>query len=155
MKILKYFVVAAGIAGLLLTASIVVRNKTQNHNNKTVIAYESVTNVNTAQQLEGIIKNNPSVALDIGATWCGPCKEYDPIFEEVAQDYKNVVFCKVTLDKLKSEEETSIIKKYDTKRIPKTILFKKNKEVYNQYGLIKKEDLKELIGMYLLEKNKK
>ncbi|MBM3199395.1 hypothetical protein FJZ53_00545, partial [Candidatus Woesearchaeota archaeon] len=93
------------------------------------------------------------VAVDIGATWCGPCREYSPTFHKVAEEYKGkVVFCQVVLDQIDKKEERTISKDYKVRYIPKTMLFKKGKEVYSRAGDIEKEDLKSLLDEYLLDK---
>jgi len=156
MKKLKYLIAAAGITGLLMTTPIaysdytkVLGQKTQ----ETVTVQETVTNITTLQQLEDIIAKNENVAVDIGATWCGPCRNYAPTYEEVAEGYKGrVVFCKVVLDKIDKKEHNNISNKYLVRYIPKTMLFKDGKEVYNRVGGIEKQELESLIDTYLLEK---
>jgi thioredoxin len=156
MKKLKGLIAAAGITGLLLTTPIVYSHYTQLGYQKTqedTVVQETVTNITTLQQLEDIIAKNEKVAVDIGATWCGPCKYYAPTFEEVAKEYQGkVVFCKVVLDKIDNKENREISNKYLIRYIPKTIFFKDGKEVHNLVGGMEKKDLKEIIETYLLEK---
>ncbi|MDP2907769.1 MAG: thioredoxin domain-containing protein [Nanoarchaeota archaeon] len=156
MKKLKYLIAAAGITGLLLTTPIGCSDYTKIEYQKaqeTITVQETVTEITTLQQLEDMIAKNEKVAVDIGATWCGPCKYYAPIFEEVAKEYQGkVVFFKVVLDKIDDKEERKISDKYLIRYIPKTIFFKDGKEVHNRVGGIEKEDLTELIETYLLEK---
>ena len=155
MKKLKYLIAAAGITGLLLATPVMTYNMNEYkpYQQTTVQQLETVTNITTLQQLEDIIAKNENVTVDLGATWCGPCKYYAPIFEEVAKEYQGkVVFCKVVLDKIDNKEERKISDKYLVRYIPKTIFFKDGKEVHNRVGGIEKEDLKGLIDIYLLEK---
>lgn len=155
MKKLKYFVVAAGITGLIFTASLAINSESKIHQTNNVQAvYETVQNIETAQQLEDIIAKNEYVAADMSAKWCGPCRRYDPIFEEVSKDYKDkVVFCKSVLDKIDQKEAYKICNDYQVSRIPKTIFFKNGEEVYAQIGLMSKEELIKLIDTKLLDKN--
>lgn len=156
MKKLKYLIAAAGITGLLLTTPVGCSNYTKIEYQKTqevTTVQEIVTNITTLQQLEDIIAKNERVAVDIGATWCGPCQKYAPIFHEVAEEYQGrIVFCKVVIDKIDDKEERKISDKYLVRYIPKTIFFKNGKEVHNRVGGIEKEDLSKLIDTYLLEK---
>jgi len=56
------------------------------------------------------------------------------------------------LDQIDKKEERTISKDYKVRYIPKTMLFKKGKEVYSRAGDIEKEDLKSLLDEYLLDK---
>lgn len=156
MKKIKYLIAVAGITGMLLTTQVGCSdyNKIEYQQAKeTINVQETVTNITTLQQLEDIIEKNDKVAVDIGATWCSPCRYYAPTFEEVAKEYQGkVVFCKVVLDKIEYKEENKISDKYSVRLIPKTIFFKNGKEVHNRVGGIEKQDLKELIDTYLSEK---
>lgn len=40
------------------------------------------------------------VVVDFFATWCGPCVQVGPIYEEMSKKYKDVLFLKVDVDKL-------------------------------------------------------
>jgi len=41
---------------------------------------------------------NKITVIDFTATWCGPCKQIKPIFEQLAKDYTNLNFVKVDID---------------------------------------------------------
>lgn len=45
----------------------------------------------------GLVKDNQLVVVKLGATWCGPCCKLDPVIEEMAQKYPDVVY--IVLDK--------------------------------------------------------
>lgn len=63
------------------------------------------------------------VVVDFHATWCGPCKQVAPLYEEMSSKYKNVVFLKVDVDQNKE-----ISSKYNVRSMP-TFLFIKNSKV--------------------------
>lgn len=40
------------------------------------------------------------IVVDVYATWCGPCKRFAPIFEDVASQYPSrATFCKMDIDR--------------------------------------------------------
>ena len=93
--------------------------------------------------LEKIIKHSEvPVVIDAYADWCGPCKMYGPIFEEVAkEDSPKAQFFKVD-----TEKNQSFAMKYGIRGIPTTLVFHKGKLVTNQSGLLQKEQLKSLLS---------
>ena len=81
-----------------------------------------------------------SVAVvDFYATWCGPCKMFGPIFEEVANT-NNINFIKLDVDKA-----SEVAREYGVMSIPTIILFKDGKEVKRHTGFMSKEDLEKFI----------
>ena len=66
--------------------------------------------------------------VDFYATWCGPCKMFGPVFEDVSMK-SNINFVKVDVDK-----ENDIARRYGVMTIPTVILFKNGKEVKRNIG---------------------
>ncbi|MBM3193074.1 MAG: thiol reductase thioredoxin [Chlamydiae bacterium] len=94
---------------------------------------ETITQV-TKSNLEEVLSSE-YVIIDVYANWCGPCRRFAPIFEEVAslegQKYR---FAKADID---TDEEVSTI--YNVSTVP-TILFIRNKEVLGRHtGLMTKD----------------
>ena len=77
--------------------------------------------------------------VDFYATWCGPCKMFGPIFEEVANT-SNINFVKLDVDKA-----PDVARKYGVMTIPTIILFKDGKEIKRHTGFMSKEDLENFI----------
>lgn len=77
--------------------------------------------------------------VDFYATWCGPCKMFGPIFEEVSEE-SDINFVKLDVDK-----NDDIARKYGVMTIPTVILFKNGEEVKKHIGFMSKEELEEFI----------
>ena len=89
-----------------------------------------------------VIDYNGKVIVDFWATWCGPCKMFGPIFEEVSNNFNDIKFCKLDVD----EDESNISKKFGVMSIPTIILFENGKEIKRNIGFMDAESLAEFIG---------
>lgn len=89
------------------------------------------------KDFDNLIKTK--AVVDFYATWCGPCKMFGPIFEEVSED-NNINFVKLDVDK-----NDDIARKYGVMTIPTVILFDNGEEVKRHVGLMNKEELEEFI----------
>jgi thiol:disulfide interchange protein DsbD len=79
----------------------------------------------TVQKLTAARENKRPVIIDFYADWCIPCKELDSFTfsdAEVIEQTRNFVRLKADLTQFKSEEVTSLRRKYDIKGVP-TIVF--------------------------------
>lgn len=77
--------------------------------------------------------------VDFYATWCGPCKMFGPIFEELSEE-SDINFVKLDVDK-----NDGIARKYGVMTIPTVILFENGEEVKKHIGFMSKEELEEFI----------
>ncbi len=88
-----------------------------------------------------VIKNNLPVLVDFWAAWCQPCKQTEPVLEEISEEYKD----KIVIAKVNVDENSQIPAKYAVMSIPTVILFKGGQEVSRQTGFSGKENYEELI----------
>lgn len=85
------------------------------------------------------------VVLDVYATWCGPCQQMAPIFDELEQELSD----KYKFAKLNVDEAREVSIKYGVTSVP-TFIFIKNNEVQGkETGYMSKEDLKAKIEQML------
>lgn len=80
-----------------------------------------IPRVKTLEQLNEILKNNRYVFVDFYASWCGPCKKIAPTLIKLSEEYTNVFFCKVNV-----ERAVEVSDKYNIKAMPTFILFTKD-----------------------------
>ena len=78
--------------------------------------------------------NKTYTIVDFYATWCGPCKMFGPIFEEVSKE-KDVNFVKLDGDNF-----SDIAREYGVMSIPTIIVFRDGKEVKRFTGFMSKEE---------------
>jgi len=92
---------------------------------------------------EKVLKNSKLTLVDFWAEWCGPCKALGPVIDELAEEIKDVDFCKCNIDK--NPETPS---KYAVRSIPTLILFNKGEVVDTKVGAVSKEVLRGWIKEY-------
>jgi len=58
----------------------------------------SVINLSDQDAVDKFRQTNTKSLLYYTATWCGPCKQIKPIYEDMAKKYTQVAFGKVDVD---------------------------------------------------------
>jgi thioredoxin 1 len=94
----------------------------------------------TEENFEKIIAENEIVVIDFWAEWCGPCKQYGPIFERVAENNPGITFAKVNTD-----EQQGVAAQFQIRSIPTTAILKDQVIVFQQEGVLFQEKLAEIV----------
>lgn len=92
------------------------------------------------QTLEKTVVENDIVIIDFWAPWCGPCKSFGPIYEEVSEKHPDIVFAKVN-----TEEEQAIGAHFQIRSIPTLMIFREQIVLFSEAGMLPAKALEELI----------
>lgn len=93
----------------------------------------------SSDNFETAVSKGKSV-VDFFATWCGPCKMLSPIVDAVSEQYDDISFYKVDIDK-----EMDIAMKYKIMSVPTLIVFENGEAVGKSIGLISGDELADLL----------
>lgn len=92
------------------------------------------------ESLEKSVVENDIVIIDFWAPWCGPCKSFGPVYEEVSEKHPDIVFAKVN-----TEEEQAIAAHFQIRSIPTLMIFREQIVLFSEAGAVPGKALEELI----------
>ena len=97
-------------------------------------------NDNTTQMrvvdFDKVIASNALVLVDIGATWCPPCRKMLPIVDEVKKIFSEKLYF-LAVD---GGVDMDVMKHLQFEVLPTFIIYKNGKEVWRKTGIISKEE---------------
>ena len=95
----------------------------------------------TKENFEDVIHKNPMIIIDFWAPWCGPCKNFGPVFEAISEKYPDIVFAKVN-----TEEQQELGGMFQIRSIPTLMIFREQIIIFSQPGALPGSALEEIIG---------
>ena len=93
-----------------------------------------------SEEFKAAVEKDGILLIDWWAAWCGPCKAFGPIFEEVASENPDVVFAKVDTDK-----EQQLAGMFGIQSIPTLMVFRDRVLLFNEPGMVPKAGLLEIL----------
>ncbi len=95
----------------------------------------------TNENIVDTINNNDFVIIDFWAPWCGPCQSFGPVYEEISENYDDIVFAKVN-----TQDEQEIAAQFNIRSIPTLMIFREQIILYSEAGALPGPSFEQLIA---------
>ena len=107
----------------------------------------------TQENLTQNVENSDILFLDFWADWCGPCKQFGPIFEAASEKHADITFGKVD-----TEDQQQLAAAAGITSIPTIMGFREGVLVFSQPGALNAQQFDQIIdavkGLDMVEVHK-
>ncbi|MFI9245283.1 thioredoxin [Streptomyces sp. NPDC053086] len=94
----------------------------------------------TKENFDQLVSENEFVLIDFWASWCGPCRQFAPVYEKAAEENPDLVFGKVD-----TEAQPELASAFGISSIPTLMIVRDQVAVFSQPGALPAPVLDDLI----------